>query len=199
MGEFTVCMWPHLNTEHEIKSHSLEEGSKKFRCLNRYSMRCSAKQPNKYVQYSFYIPQPGSFLWHMQLCGVLGDSVWPLWFSAAPFFPTHWQPLDLESTAVIVIYALSHDRCAHIVLSIRPRRLKVTARSGFNHCIFSPPKKWSCHHTSPSIGLDHEGLLLHAVAGRIPSLRSFVPRKKAILCQRNIRLECNHRLEAILS
>lgn len=82
----------------------------------------------------------------MQLCGVLGVSFWPLWFSAATFFPTHWQPLDLESTAVIVIYAFSHDRCAHIVLSIRPRRLKVTAGSGFNHCMFSQKKaKLSLH------------------------------------------------------
>lgn len=137
----------------------------------------------------------------MQLCGVLGVSFWPLWFSAAPFFPTHWQPLDLESTAVIVIYASSHDRCARIILSIRPRWLKVTSRSGFNHYIFFPhtKKKWNCHSRSPSIGPDHEGFVLHAVAGRIPSLRSSVPRKKAILCQRNIRLECNHRLEAILS
>lgn len=77
----------------------------------------------------------------MQLCGVLGVSFWPLWFSAAPFFPTHWQPLDLESTAVIVIYASSHDRCARIILSIRPRWLKVTSRSGFNHYIFFPPTK----------------------------------------------------------
>lgn len=105
---------------------------------------------------------------------------------SSPLFPTHWQPLDLESTAVIVIYALSHDRCARIVLSIRPRRLKVTARLGFNHYIFSQKKtQRNCHCTSPSIQPDHEGLLLQAVAGRIPSLRSSVPWKR-LFCAREI-------------
>lgn len=125
----------------------------------------------------------------------------PPWFSAAPFFPTHWQPLDLESTAVIVIYALSHDRCARIVLSIRPRRLKVTARLGFNHCIFSQKKKktekLSTHIPADSAG--SRGALTSGCRRQNPEFTFICALEKGVPCQRNIKLECNHLLEAILS
>lgn len=119
---------------------------------------------------------------------------------SSPSFPTHWQPLDLESTAVIVIYALSHDRCARIVLSIRPRRLKVTARLGFNHYIFSQKKK--TEKLSPHIPVDSagsRGALTSGCRRQNPEFTFICALEKGVLCQRNIRLECNHLLEAILS
>lgn len=159
-------MRPHLNTEPEIQSHGLKEGSKKFRRLgpNIYSVRCSASFlptvcKNSLINTfnaSFTFPNLVVFLTYAIMrctgCFLLAPLVLSI-----PFFPTHWQPLDLESTAAIVIYVLSHDRCARIVLSIRPSRLKVTARSGFNHCIFSPTKKWKCHRTFASIGPGSSG------------------------------------------
>lgn len=191
-----------------FKSHGLEEEAKKFRRLepNAYRMHrgasflpgvCKSSLINTF-NIPFTFPNLVVFLTYAIMWCTGCFLMAPLALSSH-FFPTHWQPLDLESAAVIVIYASSHDRSARIVLSIRPRRLKVTARLGFNHCILSRKKKeQNCHRTSLSIQPDH-GLLLHAVAGRIQSLRSSVPWKKAILCQGNIRLECNHLLEAILS
>lgn len=117
-------------------------GAKYMQCaLRRKLPACRLqKQTNKYVQYSFNIPKPGHFL---DICNYVVYWVFPFGPSGSqqpPFFPTHWQPLDLESTTVIVIYVLSHDRSAHIILSIGPRWLKVTTRLGFNHCILSPQK-----------------------------------------------------------
>lgn len=103
--------------------------------------------------------------------------------SQQPSVPTYWQALDLESTVVIVIYASSDDRCAHIVLSIWLRQLKVIARLGFNHCLF--PRKWNCHHVSQLIQSDHKGLLLHSVTDKIQSF-TIIQASERLCCAREI-------------
>lgn len=133
------------------------------------------RQPNKYFSVaSVYISQPGSFL---DACNYVVNWVFPFGpaGSQQASVPTHWQALDLEFTAVIVIYASSDDSCAHIVSSIWLRHLKVIVQLRLNHRIF--PRKWNCHRTSQLIQSDHKGLLLHAVTDGIQSLHSSKPRR----------------------
>lgn len=134
-----------------------------------------SRQPNKYfLELLFTFPNLVVFLTYAIMWRT-GSFLFGPAGSQQPSVPTYWQALDLESTVVIVIYASSDDRCAHIVLSIRLRQLKVIARLGFNQCIF--PRKWYCHHISQLIQSDHEGLLLYSVTDKIQSLQSSEPQK----------------------
>lgn len=141
------------------------------------------------------------FSWHMQLCGELGLSSWPRWFARSLPFPTHRQALDLESAALIVIYASTDDRCAHIVLSIRRRQLKVIARLGFNHAVSPPPPESGTVTAYPRwYSQIIRGCYFVLSRAKIQSLHSSKPwgrEKKGVSCQENIRLEYNHPLEAI--
>lgn len=97
---------------------------------------------------------------------------------------------------MIVINASSHDRPARIVLSIRPRRLKVTTPLGFNHCIFSP-KKLSAHIPVGSAG--SRGARTSGCRRQNPELTFICALEKGRSVPEKIRLDCNHLLEAILS
>lgn len=90
----------------------------------------SWREPNKYfLELLFTFPNLVVFL----TCAIMwwtGSSLLAPLVSRQPSVPTHWQALDLESTVVIVIYASSDDRCAHIVLSIQ-------AETAQGHCAVS--------------------------------------------------------------
>lgn len=153
---YCLHMWPHLLYWRRNKIHGIAEDSKE----NSYPWGqihvCCAmtllpqtplpRQPNKYfLELLFTFPNLVVFLTYAIMWWA-GSFLFGPAGSQQPSVPTYWQALDLESIVVIVIYASSDDRCAHIVLSIRLRQLKVTVRLGFNHCLF--PRKWNCHHVS---------------------------------------------------
>lgn len=76
---------------------------------NRYSLEPLFTFPNLLVFLTYAIMwRTGSFL------------LAPL-VRSNPLAPSHWQALDLESGAVIVIYASTDDRCAHIVSTLRAK------------------------------------------------------------------------------
>lgn len=175
-------MWPRLLYCMRNKIHVDVEDSKEIHTpavaepayLYAVPGLCSPKTPwrqhNKYfLELLFTFPNLVVFL----TCAIMwwtGSSLLASLVHSSPPVPTHWQALDLESTVLIVIYASLDDRCAHIVLSIRLRQLKVIARLVFNRRI--SPRMWDCHHISQLIRSDHKRLLLHAATDKIQSLHS---------------------------